>query len=109
MEPKLVQCPICLRFVGYLVRDHNHETGEVRGEICEPCNAYIGLLESRNPRTVAWRQSKQKWLQWMHGNAGRLYSHMQSHTGVSYKRKIASREPHRGAVNGATLTVAACP
>lgn len=30
----------------YVVRDHNHETGALRGLICQSCNKVVGLVES---------------------------------------------------------------
>lgn len=30
--------------MGKLVLDHDHETGEYRGHICDPCNRGIGML-----------------------------------------------------------------
>jgi hypothetical protein len=44
------QCAICKKSFDKdtpLV-DHNHQTGEVRGLLCRPCNTAIGLLHD-NP------------------------------------------------------------
>ncbi len=27
--------------------DHNHETGKIRGLICNPCNMYVGVMENK--------------------------------------------------------------
>jgi len=43
-------CPICLQSVERLVRDHNHLTGYIRGELCERCNSWLSLLE-RHPES----------------------------------------------------------
>jgi hypothetical protein len=42
-------CAICKsespkRNSQYFMVDHNHQTGEVRGLLCHPCNSAIGLL-----------------------------------------------------------------
>ena len=44
-------CAICgehqLTMKNKLVVDHNHETGEIRGLLCRPCNMGIGLLKDK--------------------------------------------------------------
>jgi len=47
-------CVICGRhqteFKTRLAVDHNHKTGEVRGLLCRPCNAGIGLFNENLSR-----------------------------------------------------------
>lgn len=39
-------CAICLKKVKYLLHvDHCHTTGIVRGLLCAPCNAYLGVIK----------------------------------------------------------------
>jgi hypothetical protein len=33
-------------FSKYVVQDHNHKTGEIRGLVCQSCNAVVGLIEN---------------------------------------------------------------
>lgn len=37
-------CEIC-RIVTKLVVDHDHGTGKMRGKLCQPCNALIGMAK----------------------------------------------------------------
>lgn len=39
-------CAICGSTVRKRVIDHNHETGEVRGSLCNGCNALVSYLET---------------------------------------------------------------
>lgn len=57
-------CPICLKTtiagITKVVLDHNHETGGVRGWLCESCNTGIGRFDD-NPemvkRAVTWLEN----------------------------------------------------
>jgi hypothetical protein len=39
------KCAICQKDIGRLVVDHNHDTGEVRGLLCNKCNIALGLFK----------------------------------------------------------------
>ena len=49
-------CAICLAVTGSdgkrLAVDHNHETGEVRGLLCDNCNTGLGMFKD-NPSLLA--------------------------------------------------------
>lgn len=40
-------CAICLERTYNLVIDHNHETGKVRGLLCDLCNKMIGMAREK--------------------------------------------------------------
>lgn len=46
LERQNYQCAICHQEVK-LVVDHNHDTGKVRGLLCNICNLGLGLVETR--------------------------------------------------------------
>lgn len=53
------QCAVCGDSPEYnLVVDHNHDTGEIRGLLCQPCNQALGLLKD-SPEII---QSAQNYL-----------------------------------------------
>ena len=60
-------CAICGRsyteFQRPLCVDHDHDTGEVRGLLCSPCNVAIGLLRSNTDvllQAIRYLKSKPK-------------------------------------------------
>lgn len=44
-------CEICDSEPKRLVVDHDHQTGQVRGLICDTCNHFLGMIE-KNPNLV---------------------------------------------------------
>ena len=58
----LFKCPICNKLsiagISKIVLDHNHNTGRVRGWLCESCNTGIGRFDD-NPEIVI---RAKKWL-----------------------------------------------
>ena len=60
------QCPICQKttipgLTSRIVLDHNHETGEVRGWICDSCNTGIGRFKdsvSLLEKAIAYLETK---------------------------------------------------
>jgi len=55
LEAQGSKCVICSDHLavskGKYAIDHNHDTGSVRGVLCVPCNAAIGLLKD-NPKII---------------------------------------------------------
>jgi protein-arginine kinase activator protein McsA len=41
-RPSSLICPICQKQADKIVLDHNHETGEFRGWLCNDCNNALG-------------------------------------------------------------------
>ena len=41
-RPSTLVCPICQQGADKIVLDHNHETGEFRGWLCNDCNNALG-------------------------------------------------------------------
>ena len=54
-------CPICQRRAARC-SDHDHETGEIRGRLCRPCNLGLGMLGDDEPsllRALAYLRGEQ--------------------------------------------------
>lgn len=45
LESQNNKCAICLNNFDLLYIDHNHDTGKVRGLLCNNCNTGIGMLK----------------------------------------------------------------
>jgi|SRR5579859_2942740 len=73
-----------------LVRDHNHQTGIIRGILCDDCNSLLGILESIKhmaEQIVKARNSK-KYKRWFKMYKDRISYHLKCNTGIKYSRKI---------------------
>jgi len=62
-RPDTLTCPICQDVVPgtYARLDHNHETGAIRGWICDNCNTAIGKLKESTEvltRAIDWLSGK---------------------------------------------------
>lgn len=47
-------CAICMRRRGYLVVDHDHDSGMVRGLLCHHCNAAEGMIRATGMSAQAY-------------------------------------------------------
>lgn len=76
-------CQICYGEEGdpRLVRDHDHATGFIRGTLCDKCNVYLGVIESRITR----RKPKHK--RWYAKYQGQIELHLRRQTAFKYTWK----------------------
>jgi Recombination endonuclease VII len=54
-------CAICKTLMRKACSDHNHETGQCRGVLCDRCNRAIGLLKEQVPILEAAIAYLKKW------------------------------------------------
>lgn len=62
-KPKCNTCIICQRTDRKLVLDHNHETNEFRGWLCDGCNSALGKFDDdiqKLQRAIAYLKGENK-------------------------------------------------
>lgn len=52
-------CELCGRKPKRLIIDHNHNTGAVRGLVCDGCNHHLRCIDDEEllAKTIAWRDN----------------------------------------------------
>lgn len=75
------KCGICGR-KGYVVRDHNHRTGFIRGMLCDPCNGRLGKYEADLRRGTTCQG--ERYLTWLSRYGDNIVAHLKKNTGVQY-------------------------
>lgn len=73
-----------------LVRDHNHQNGIIRGILCDDCNGFLGILESRKhlAEFIINARNSKEYKRWFKMFKDRIYYHLKCNTGIKYNRKI---------------------
>lgn len=94
-------CPICEQYK-ILVVDHDHETGVIRGRICQSCNSRIGWM-------VVYAAAVERYLTNPPGMAGfRTYREFLKHYQARWKRIRYQNDPeYRARCNAAVARSAA--
>lgn len=70
-----------------LVRDHNHSTRLIRGMLCDSCNNYIGIYESKKDYAPAIIKARKKkmYVYWLNTYQNRITFHLSCNTGIIYR------------------------
>lgn len=70
---------------GQMVIDHDHRTMMIRGWLCDPCNGRLGTFEHWTPKGISWADSPMLW--WIEKYYDRIIRHLNTNTGISYRRR----------------------
>ena len=85
-----MSCEICGRSDGRVVRDHNHQTGMIRGMLCERRNCWLGIYESNNQREK--QRGRRRYREWATTFATVIERYLLSETTIPYVRKKDKRD-----------------
>lgn len=85
-----LKCNICGSIQDTLVRDHNHVTGMIRGILCELCNNWVGVYESK--KISLPRKHKRKYRIWVSTFCERIEAHIKISTNIRYLSPSALRK-----------------
>jgi hypothetical protein len=78
---------------GRLVADHNHQTGMVRGPLCDLCNAYIGIFESI--LKGAQKELNQRYRLWTEKYHDKIIEQLSRDSGIRFRIKGPQSVPVR--------------
>jgi len=81
-----------------LVRDHDHNTGFIRGFLCDPCNGRLGTYEHRK---VKPRKAKGRYREWLEKYQTVVDDYLSKEpSGKQYKKRINERDLITGFTKG---------
>lgn len=95
-------CEICEE-MRFLVRDHDHATGYIRGLLCDFCNWHLGLYEA-NRRDDTTRGNG-RFRRWVDRYRERIDAHLEKNTGVLYQQAPRRKHRRRGTRNVAPKAI----
>jgi len=86
----MLKCAICKVADGEatLVRDHDHETGFIRGILCDLCNSWLGVHESNIKRARLGRKlrGRRRFIEWLAKYKTTIDQYLKTaHTGYRYR------------------------
>ena len=80
-----IQCNICGTYNARFVRDHNHNTGMIRGILCEQCNSWLGVFVKNIYRKN--QCGRTKYQNWVTEYQDKISIHLAANSGIRYSSK----------------------